>query len=229
MAEIQIKTESFPLRCEICHQTDCFDARRNYCSRCETTDVVCTKPLNVIKSDDKLIINVKLDLSDFTQAYEEHFAQECKVHNKLYKISRIGPSFLLGGYFIILTWASLKWGISYALYNTPLIMIISPLLVLLLPKIGNLLGFRMLKSFQKDRKYTFLYDGFMISNEKSFSNINWESLHKVVETKHNFIFFITRRESQVIPKKCFNHPYEIKGLKEILKAKLGNKAKLTSD
>jgi hypothetical protein len=35
MAEIQIKAESFPQRCEICHQTDCFDVKNNYCSRCE--------------------------------------------------------------------------------------------------------------------------------------------------------------------------------------------------
>src|SRR5256885_12577302 len=34
MAEMQIKTESQPARCEICHQTDYFDANINYCSRC---------------------------------------------------------------------------------------------------------------------------------------------------------------------------------------------------
>jgi hypothetical protein len=34
MADLQIKTESPPDRCEVCHQADCFDASRNYCSRC---------------------------------------------------------------------------------------------------------------------------------------------------------------------------------------------------
>src|SRR5262249_15031997 len=34
MAELQIKTESLPERCEICHKADRFDAQRNYCSRC---------------------------------------------------------------------------------------------------------------------------------------------------------------------------------------------------
>src|SRR5262249_41002544 len=34
MAELQIKTESFPQRCEICHQADFFDPHTNYCSRC---------------------------------------------------------------------------------------------------------------------------------------------------------------------------------------------------
>jgi hypothetical protein len=32
---MQIKNESLPSRCEICHQTDCFDALTNYCSRCQ--------------------------------------------------------------------------------------------------------------------------------------------------------------------------------------------------
>jgi hypothetical protein len=34
MNEIQIKEESLPSRCEICHQADCFDALANHCSRC---------------------------------------------------------------------------------------------------------------------------------------------------------------------------------------------------
>ena len=34
MAKIKIKQQSFPKRCEICHQTDLFDAENNVCSRC---------------------------------------------------------------------------------------------------------------------------------------------------------------------------------------------------
>ena|SRR5215813_11068664 len=34
MSEINVRAESFPIRCEICHQSDCFDAESNYCSRC---------------------------------------------------------------------------------------------------------------------------------------------------------------------------------------------------
>ncbi|MEW6735475.1 MAG: hypothetical protein AB1489_29560 [Acidobacteriota bacterium] len=34
MAIIKIKNQSLPLRCEICHLVDCFDATRNYCTRC---------------------------------------------------------------------------------------------------------------------------------------------------------------------------------------------------
>lgn len=31
---IRIKNESLPSRCDICHQTDYFDATRNHCQRC---------------------------------------------------------------------------------------------------------------------------------------------------------------------------------------------------
>jgi len=39
MNELQVKYESFPERCEICHQTDCFDAQANYCSRCSELQI----------------------------------------------------------------------------------------------------------------------------------------------------------------------------------------------
>jgi uncharacterized protein (DUF983 family) len=34
MSELLIKAESLASRCEICHQSDCFDAVKNYCTRC---------------------------------------------------------------------------------------------------------------------------------------------------------------------------------------------------
>jgi Zn-finger nucleic acid-binding protein len=38
MSKIKIKSQSLADRCEICHQTDCFDAEKNFCSRCQATD-----------------------------------------------------------------------------------------------------------------------------------------------------------------------------------------------
>jgi hypothetical protein len=36
MKELRIKTESLPARCEVCHQSDLFDAATNHCRRCQT-------------------------------------------------------------------------------------------------------------------------------------------------------------------------------------------------
>jgi hypothetical protein len=34
MRNLTIKTETLAARCEVCHQSDCFDAENNYCARC---------------------------------------------------------------------------------------------------------------------------------------------------------------------------------------------------
>lgn len=34
MGRFDIQRETPPARCEICHQSDCFDAARNHCARC---------------------------------------------------------------------------------------------------------------------------------------------------------------------------------------------------
>jgi hypothetical protein len=36
MAKLKVKAESYPERCEICHQTDSFDPVANHCHRCST-------------------------------------------------------------------------------------------------------------------------------------------------------------------------------------------------
>ncbi len=35
MSNIKIKAQSLPQRCEVCHQSDCFDAITGHCTRCQ--------------------------------------------------------------------------------------------------------------------------------------------------------------------------------------------------
>jgi hypothetical protein len=35
MSNIKIKAQSLPQRCEVCHQSDCFDAIAGHCTRCQ--------------------------------------------------------------------------------------------------------------------------------------------------------------------------------------------------
>jgi|SRR6185369_2436773 len=44
--ELQIKSESLPERCEVCHQTDCFDPEKNYCTRCAGVSVTVPSSLS---------------------------------------------------------------------------------------------------------------------------------------------------------------------------------------
>lgn len=43
MAEIIIKHETLPIRCEICHQADCFDPELGSCTRCGNINNECQK------------------------------------------------------------------------------------------------------------------------------------------------------------------------------------------
>lgn len=51
--ELKIKTQSFPTRCEVCHQNDKFDFERNVCDRCKNLVGLDTKKLEY----KKLILN----------------------------------------------------------------------------------------------------------------------------------------------------------------------------
>jgi hypothetical protein len=46
MSELQIKAESLPERCEVCHQTDCFDPVNNHCTRCAGVSVTVPSSLS---------------------------------------------------------------------------------------------------------------------------------------------------------------------------------------
>jgi hypothetical protein len=54
MTEVKIKTEKLPNRCEICHQSDEFDALNNFCRRCSTLDknLTLAGKSNIDRGDD---------------------------------------------------------------------------------------------------------------------------------------------------------------------------------
>jgi hypothetical protein len=49
-SKLKVKTESLPQRCEICHQSDCFDAQSNFCSRCSGVPQIQTRAtINIVR------------------------------------------------------------------------------------------------------------------------------------------------------------------------------------
>lgn len=71
MAKIKIKQQSFPSRCEICHQTDLFDAANNLCSRCVTVKDLTAKaydtPSAINNSPIKIIASGNIELMTLVQ------------------------------------------------------------------------------------------------------------------------------------------------------------------
>lgn len=52
-----INSKSLPTRCEVCHQTDCFDPEDNYCSRCDEGEL---RERFVNESDIKLLKGLRI-------------------------------------------------------------------------------------------------------------------------------------------------------------------------
>lgn len=61
MAKLKIISQSLPTRCEICHQTDQFDAETGYCSRCFVVIVGENPSINLskIESNEKIFTKTK--------------------------------------------------------------------------------------------------------------------------------------------------------------------------
>ncbi|KAF0247310.1 MAG: hypothetical protein FD167_3292, partial [bacterium] len=66
-SEMKIKKESFALRCEVCHQVDCFDPTKNYCSRCQFVPHKQTKKINISRVS--YLVYLLLNLSITTISY----------------------------------------------------------------------------------------------------------------------------------------------------------------
>ena len=77
-------------------------------------------------------------------------------------------------------------------------------------------------------RMTFSEDGIQSVAESSSSQRIWEGFAKVYETKADFIFFPQENVFYTIPRRFFTNDAQIKELKSLLRAKLGNKAKLKS-
>lgn len=90
-------------------------------------------------------------------------------------------------------------------------------------------NFSDLKEFQKNVRYTFSFDGYEVSDDKSSAHVSWDAILRAVETKHGFNLFFHRMFFHTVPKRCFRQPSDIQAMREILKQNLGVKAKVGSD
>jgi len=69
MIKIKIRQEKFPLRCEICHQSDLFDAESNFCRRCSVIKDVSTKAYqsNQDNRPNRILANGNIELMTIIQ------------------------------------------------------------------------------------------------------------------------------------------------------------------
>ena len=73
---------------------------------------------------------------------------------------------------------------------------------------------------------TFLDSGITLQTPSSSSESAWRRFHRVYETKTDFIFFPLEKIFYMIPKRYFADEVELRKVRGILRAALGNNAKL---
>ena len=85
---------------------------------------------------------------------------------------------------------------------------------------------KKLKGVMKQAKTVFSEDGVESTTPNASSKRDWGSYAKIYETESDFIFFSQENFFATIPKRFFKHQSEIISLRELIKVKLGEKAKL---
>lgn len=85
---------------------------------------------------------------------------------------------------------------------------------------------KKLKAIMKPAKTVFSEQGVASTTANASSNRDWANYIKIYETNKDFIFFSRKYFFSTIPKRFFKSQSEIVSLRELIKAKLGEKAKL---
>lgn len=108
----------------------------------------------------------------------------------------------------------------------PLGLLILDVLILLAIIIETRRNYSAVKGFQKQIHYHLNRDGFTATDEKSSSNVSWESVLKADESKDSINLFLGRTHFAMIPKRFFKTNGDVEITREILKTALGEKARL---
>lgn len=127
----------------------------------------------------------------------------------LYK--KISPGFFIATSIIFLVIAVVTIIEKPPLGSSPLLTILlilfSLLFLVFLPsalKRGAANAFKTNKLLQKTQKYDIGDDGIEVSSESGQGFVKWDEIYKATETKDSFLFFISKQQAYVIPKRCLN-------------------------
>ncbi len=74
------------------------------------------------------------------------------------------------------------------------------------------------KSLQQEIHYSFSDDGIDAVAQSLNSHVDWENVYKVVETRHNFLVFLSRSLMYITPKRCFPSSEQIESFQHLLRS-----------
>ncbi|GEM_PF-1522717 len=79
---------------------------------------------------------------------------------------------------------------------------------------------------QQTQQVLFDDDGINIQNLLGSGEAKWGAIIEVVESKEDFYFYTAKKFAMFVPKRCFSSEEQQNQLRELVKRKLGDKAKL---
>jgi len=89
---------------------------------------------------------------------------------------------------------------TIALILVPVIFIF---LILMLLKKNSKTALKTNKLLQKTHRYQIDNEGIGATSESGQRYIKWEELYEAIETKESFLFFISKEQAYIVPKRCF--------------------------
>lgn len=83
-------------------------------------------------------------------------------------------------------------------------------------RLANKKNYNKSKLIQNARTYEFTDNKIIVSSSNGISNIEWDTIYKIVELKPCFQIFTSYGIASVLPKRCFNNAEQIKKLISLL-------------
>jgi hypothetical protein len=82
-------------------------------------------------------------------------------------------------------------------------------------------------NLKQKQVYTFKDDGLYLASQTNNGRVKWSDIFKVEEGKNGFYIYIAKNRAFIIPKSAFGGGAYVEYFKGILKASIGNRARLS--
>lgn len=180
--------------------------------------------------DEKIELEIKYTADDYVRAM--HFMQNRLPFNKY--------GFLFFPLVIVLFVALYSFFASSESKESPLPAIVIGLVIgslisalfLLFKNIPNPLfkwnvsrQFKSAPAFQETQRVIFDEDGIKGQNNLGGGETKWGAVIEAIESKDDFLFYTAKKFAMFFPKRCFANVEQQNQLRELIKRKLGDKAK----
>ena len=170
-----------------------------------------------------LDVRVKLELADALRGRLWLFWRRSKLLCGLYAV-----------FVVVYTAAKFKGiinplpGLGFAETGAPLLaaMILLPAALLSVVYMGTKRAFERARQIHPVLRFHFCDGGVQIDSRRNSDWIAWEDTVEAVESSNDFYVFPTPGEHYLLPKRAISAPGGVEQLREMFRAKLGNRAAL---